>query len=476
VTGRLFGWESPRPAAVMRIGLGAVLLWDALIHWPYVVELYSADGMPMPLFPGTAFAPPALPAEWAVVLFGLMVFSLGAVVAGWQTRLSLFTAFVLTGWFGLLDSAGTFKKYSVIALHLLLLLAFSRSQAVWSLDRRLDPQRRIRTQLSPRWPRLLMRVLLSSIYLGAVITKLRMPDFANGDVLTFSLLDERWGGNRLGMWLSTQPRLMILLSMGTILFEMAALFLLWVPKTRRAMLLLAFLFHLGIGVTMHVGIFSPLMIVALGAFLRESDLQLAMKPLVKLRRRTANTGSPDGFPKSPGASWRMRLWSSSLYLLSAAFFAAAGFGQQYYTDQSGVFQPEKSPPWRAVDEQTADDFLAPEPFRVADYFHRVEIGGRLGYRHLFGERERFRRGLSVYVMTRLIQRTVTLQLECVLIDPNGDEARRHRLELHPAYNYASFRFRTDVPNRPAGEYTILLIANGKEVARRRFTLVDAAEE
>ena len=76
--------------------------------------------------------------------------------------------------------------------------------------------------LSATWPRFLLRVMVSAIYLGAVVTKLRLPDFANGDLLMFSLLDDRWGGGRLGMWLATQPRLLVLASFATILFEMVA--------------------------------------------------------------------------------------------------------------------------------------------------------------------------------------------------------------------------------------------------------------
>ena len=59
----LFGWESPRPAAIIRIGLGLVLLWDALPRWPDIVELYSTAGMTLPLFPGTLFEPTALSAR-----------------------------------------------------------------------------------------------------------------------------------------------------------------------------------------------------------------------------------------------------------------------------------------------------------------------------------------------------------------------------------------------------------------------------
>lgn len=488
--GRLFEREDPRPAALMRVGLGIVLLWDALLHWPYVVELYSTDGMPMPFFPGTRFEPIALDATCTVLLYSLLLFALFAVAAGWRTRMSLVLAFGLFAWFGLLDMAGTFKKFSVIALHLLALLAFTQSQAVWSVDAWFRGARS--GPVSPKWPRLLMRVLLTAVYLGAAVTKLRMREFFNGDVLMFSLLDERWGGNWLGMWLATRPKLLILLSFGTILLEFSAAILLWIPATRRTMLLLAALFHAGIGLTMHVGVFSPVMFVALIAFVTEEDLAAIGN---RLRRFLAESWV--GRIANPSGRWSLRrqprpiskpsyVKSVALYGLCAVLFAGIGFAWQYATDESGAFQPADAKPWRAVDKETEQSFLVgrrgglPE---VEDYFHRIDVGSRIGFRQVFGHADVFHRGETVHVVGRVVRRRVQLQLVWVLIGPEGVELARYPRLLEPAFDYVSFDFlmKGEPDELPTGEYTIVLeaavpnqfgylVENPRPVFRHRFRL------
>ncbi|MGH7130045.1 MAG: HTTM domain-containing protein [Planctomycetaceae bacterium] len=262
-----FAPESPRPLAALRIALGLVLLYYAAVRWPYAIELYSSDGAPMPLFPGTWLEPPALDARWTVVLHSVYVFALCGLVLGWRTRLSAAVALVFLLWFGLLDVSGTFKKYSVIAAHLLFLLAVSQCGAVWSIDRRLSPERHDRCRLAAAWPRRLMQLFLCSVYLGAAYTKMRRADFASGDLPAFSLQSDLWGGTAWGLWLSTHPKWLVLAAAATVLFETLFPALVWVPRLRRAMLLLAAGFHLTLAATMHLGIFSPVMLAGLLAFL-----------------------------------------------------------------------------------------------------------------------------------------------------------------------------------------------------------------
>ena len=468
----LFGWESPRPAAIIRIGLGLVLLWDALPRWPDIVELYSTAGMTMPLFPGTLFEPTALSARTAVVLYALLLFSLATVALGWQTRISLLLAFVLSVWFGLLDFAGTFKKYSVISLHLLLLLEFTQSHSIWSIDAWIHRNRRRLQLLSANWPRFLMRVLVSSIYLGAVVTKLRLPDFANGDLLMFSLLDDRWGGTRLGMWLTTQPRLLVLVSFATVLFELAAALLLWVPQFRRLVLLLAIGFQLAIGVAMHVGIFSPMMFVALTAFLHESDLQSMTRPLRRLFRQSSAEGI--GLLDTVHSRNRRRSIASLLaFAITAGLCATMGFVYQQTTGGPDPFGDLGQNQWKTIDQKTFDEMVISEKPIPEDFFHRIEIGSRLGYRQLFGERENFPRGSTIYVMARMaVQRKQPLELQWVLTNAAEKELQRHSSKLNPVYTYVWFAFDTSRPKLPAGEYRIVLEAEGKVVFRKRFRIVD----
>jgi hypothetical protein len=472
----LFAPESPRRMAVMRIGLGLILFLDAVMRWPYVVELYSRDGMPMPLYPDTFLEPYALGANACVFFYGLMLFVLLSVVVGWQTRLSLLAAFVLTAWFGLLDSAGTFKKYSAISLHLLLLLSFSESAAILSVDSRLGGSRKKWVRLTPAWPRRLMQFLIASVYLGAVITKIRLPDFGTGDLMMFSLLDDRWGGNWLGMWLSTRPKLLMLVSYGTVLLEMAGALLLWNSRTRLPMLVSLVLFHFSIAATMHVGVFSPVMIVALLAFTEESDVRLLKKIGKSIWRKNPNAERTPhekilDTPVIVSSNWKRELTSLGIFLLAAGIFAGGGLMQKRAMDDTGVFTGNRASEWEELPQSSIDEIQKMTPPKVADYFHRIEIGSRMGYRQTFGERRKFRRGMTVCVITRLQQNHPALELEWILTAPSGDEAFRRKHLLLSVVNYASTRFHMDSPRHQLGIYTLTLKANGETVARRSFELV-----
>jgi len=460
-----FAPKSPRPLALLRIATGMVFLYDAVVRWPFAVELYSTDGLPMPvfpseLFPGTHFAPLPLSAFWTVALHSLLVFALVSVTIGWRTRTSLWVAFAISLWLGLLDQAGTFKKYSVIGLHLMLLLSFTRCGGAWSVDALLIRGHRQFTRLSFAWPRRLIQVLVIAVYLGGAMTKIRLPDFANGDLLMFSLLDDQWGGGYLGHWLSTRPNLLILASIGTVLFEIAFPLLIWNPHLRRPMLVLAVAFHLMLATTMHLGIFSFVMLAALLAFVEERDVN-----------RLIGNGK-SAFPKHAGSVGRTSALSAVSWALAAGLLISAGVA--LHNDGMGtqhsrtVFEP--------IDEETSVDILASltpaQEGRYDDYFHHVELGNRLssdGTRAL-GSASRFQRGMTVHACARLIQNHPPLQIEWTLIRPDGEKVQ-FAYQLAASVSHATVGFAlTERDQTPAGEYRLILRADGYDVATRGFIL------
>ena len=484
-----FAPESPRPVALMRIGLGLVLLYDAALRWPYAIELYSSAGLPIPVFPyeGTGRAglePVALGPAATVGLHTLLLFFLAAVVVGWQTRFSLSLAAGLGLWLGLLDQAGTFKKYSVIGTHLLLLLWLTQCGGIWSVDALFGRGGRWRAvRLGAAWPRRLMQLLVVSIYLGAAVTKIRLPDFANGDLLMFSLLDDQWGGSTLGLSLSTQPNLLILASIGTVFLEIAFPLLVWNRALRRPMLVLAALFHIVLWMTMHLGIFSPMMLVALLAFVREEDLSACTRPLV--RARSAWTVDADEAANRPASVaetlrlGRLRLLKNvGAYALMALLAAVSGVAVQYRIDAYGVFRGRESAEFAPFDPEQMIEVLAEQTPADAghygDYFHRLEIGSRLSSdgTHTFGRRRRFRPGMTVYACTRLIQRHPTMRLQWVLTRPDGREAvHSHTLDRSASHATVGFAL-TDPEQTPAGRYRLTLKADGSTVAARSFELLE----
>lgn len=448
----LFAPESPRPWALMRILLAAALLWETIPRWPCCVELYSTAGYLFPAFPSAWFQPIPLPPLATLVLHSALVGVLVMLLLGWHSRLSSLLAFILIGWFALLDAAGTLTKYTAISLHLLLLMTFAQPGAVWSVDawgrRRLNHA----VPLNSRWPGALVRLLVASIYLGAAITKIRLPDFATGDLLEFSLLDDAYGGRWLGLWLATKPTLLILASFATIGFELLFPALIWISKLRRAMLCIAIGFHLGLAATMHLEIFSPVMLAALCAFLKEEDLTA----IGQILRRFIPTKPLSVDPMSPRlAPWlHSALFGAALFLIIALL---SGF--QYHQDDYGVFHRTLEPHYEPVDAEEAQAMVDAYKPEARDYFHRIEIGSRLGYRRVYGERETFRPGHVVHVLARLLQPHPSWEMHWELVPPDGefdsDSAFTQIQHVDASHSYASIGFHLK-EEFPEGRYLIRL--------------------
>jgi hypothetical protein len=479
--------ESPRVVAIIRMALAGILLFDAALRWPYVVELFSTAGLPMPLHVGTPFEPPALSATLAALLFSLKLFALFAVLIGWRTRLSLVVLFVLFGWLGLLDFIGSFKKYSVISLHMLFLLTFTNSGGVWSVERWRSRNRDVSTSLSPPfspplsplWPRRLMQILLCTIYLGAVITKVRRRDFATGDLLMFSLLDDRWGGGWFGQWLSTQPHLLVLASMSTIFFEIAFPLLIWMPQLRRSMIVCGILFHLGLAAGMSLAVFSPIMLVLLLAFANESDLQWVASGLRRLpmmgkhfpSRDSSITRAPLTTPSPPRTDSAGRVvWGLLVYTAAAATAMGLGYAQQRSADWYGVFDGSINERLVPLNKDNVEYVLSEESPEFHEYIHRIEIGSRVSNFHMFGKREQFTSSDVVHVLIRLVQEHPPMELQAMLLAPDGQTSDQFLIPLQTAQTHATIGFRLS-PNMKPGRYRIVIQINGYDVAEQTFELV-----
>ncbi|MEX1097699.1 MAG: HTTM domain-containing protein [Planctomycetales bacterium] len=505
-----FAPESPRPLALMRILLGATLFVDCAIRWPHVVELYSTAGVPMPLHPGTVLHPPALPAAESVLLYAALLFALACATLGWWTRLSLIVAAALLTWVGLLDYAGTLKKYTVVGIHLLVLLSFTRCGAAWSLDRLCDSlwrSRKRRTDcqsvrppvgqtslsartspapanrqagkpaphrgtdcrsasypLTPAWPRRLMQILVCLVYLGAAATKFRTPDFATGDLLFFSLLDLRWGGEWLGMWLVAHPKLLVLSSYATLLFETAFPLLVWVPRLRRPMLVAAVLFHLSLGYIMTLFVFTPVMLAALCAFLDESDFRLLRLPAMRGGR-----GWSAAKPRTLARSLAWHALSFVAFLAAGAAAVALGLAHQRSADWYGVFRGEPAAALSEIDEDRFAEMIEGGGPRNADYIYRVELGERISTHHAFGG-NRLRPGQTAYLLVRFLQPHPAMRIEIEFIDPDGDESNIAVRLVEPRHVFLPIEFRMTESHLP-GTYQVIVKANGFVAAKKSFELL-----
>ena len=246
--------------------------------------------------------------------------------------------FLLSAWLGPLDLPVTFGKQSVIALHLVLLLACSRCGAVWSIDSLFDGNRQIRCPLAILAPRRLMQILVCCVYVGAAITKLRTPSFATGDLLEFSLLDDHWGSGRLGLWLTTKPHVSLILSQLTVFFEILFPFLVWVPRLRLPLLVLAFSFHTAMGCLLSVGIFPAVMFTALLSFLEERDLGALRRGWTRQSSEPLQRTESRRIQRRQGiCGVRPRMWQALLHLALIAILVGCGLFVQMRYDWYGVF-------------------------------------------------------------------------------------------------------------------------------------------
>lgn len=481
--GWVFAPEGPRRMALIRILLALAMLAEAVPRWRYAVELYSSWGPAIPIFAGnlpepTSVAEQDAPARrperlrgfhapvpgplLAVAIHTAMIFLLACVALGWQTRISLLLAAFCFVWIGLLDLPGTFAKHSVIALHALVLLSFSGCGNAWSIDSTCNASSPSACPLTPAWPRRLLQLLICSIYLGAALTKIRTPAFLSGDLLTFSLLDDQWGGGRFGQWLSMSPTVMRACSMMTILFEAFFPVLVWIPRLRLKILAGAFALHAVMGLALHLGTFSLIMFAILLVFLQEGDLSRAWVPGC-------------GGSQEPGLVTAFRgrgLRGLSAWLVAAVVIVAAGVGVQWAFDWYGAFGRRDAAAiagLKPIDPRQYMEMQAARRPAWEDYVHRVSLGNRTNNGEVYGPSERFKVGQRAYVLVQFILPHPELELEGLLLTPDGDEVARFSHQVAPGYSHSINGFElTD--ELPSGSYRIILQLEHEEFVQRTFEL------
>ncbi|HEX6105208.1 MAG TPA: HTTM domain-containing protein [Gemmatimonadales bacterium] len=116
------------------------------------------------------------------------------------------------------------------------------------------------------WPLKLTHVLLAATYFSTGITKLISGGLAwmNGYTLQNHLLSDAIARDiPIGVWLAQQYELCVLLSVGTILFEVFYFVSLFVPRTAPLFFLGGILFHVGLYVTAGHPFFPHIMLNAI---------------------------------------------------------------------------------------------------------------------------------------------------------------------------------------------------------------------
>ncbi|HTI51162.1 MAG TPA: HTTM domain-containing protein, partial [Planctomycetaceae bacterium] len=298
---------------------------------------------------------------------------------------------------------------------------------------------------------------------------------------------DRWGGGRFGMWLTTVRHVPLLMSWGTLAFELSFPVLIWIPRWRLPLVALAFAVHATMGWLLSLGIFSPVMFAALLAFLREQDLarisgfvrSLSFHWRVRTEEVLVSAGEslqvpPEGWTSATVRSRRESparhtVRNAVFHLFTAGAFVAAGCAVQFSYDWYGVFGRRSL---SALPEVSADDvseMLAGRPPAWEDYVHRVELGSRFGGNQMFGSPDRFRIGQRAYLLTQMPMPHPTVELEGLLIAPDGRPCARFTHRFDAGFSYAINGFEL-TPELSPGSYRIILRVEDFVVAERRFEL------
>jgi hypothetical protein len=474
--------EPPFSLALVRICLPLALLFPALPRWFHARELYSLDGAPTPLwnnydYPGMLPIPSA---PVAVALMSLYVVSLFTLSLGWKTRLSGAIATALGAYLGLLDAISTLTKFTCVATHALLLLTLSECGSLWSVDAWIAG-RRTRWpgeinggyRAAPVWPRRLLQAFLAVLYFGAAITKMQTPGFFSGDQMYFWLLADVNYANPLGKYATSWPPMMVLMGIGTIVWEIVFPFVCWRGLPKAGVLIFGVVFHL---LTMAMlGLYAfPLICLSLyWAYFDLADIQ-GLAAWCRRRQRewrgawafvTRWRPWPDRRPE-----WMSPALSNSGFALTCALVIGAALEIERRMDVYGRTRPEGRFALTPMDPARAERMIGGlERVRYEDLWHSFDVGSQTLGGYLANRRTEFAYGDQAVVECCIVPPHGDLYVECNLHDDqnrllqrSGQVMVREKIRTHFEYKW------TEV-YRP-GAYDLVLMLNGNEVARRRVSV------
>lgn len=464
----LFAEEVPYGLALVRILLPLALLVDLVYRWPFVRELYSADGATAPIWNtyGMSSPIPEFPGAVAVALFTLLMATMVTTSLGWMTRISATIATVLYVYFQTLDSIGTITKYTVIGSHVLLLLAVSNCGAIWSLDSLRKP---IAGPRFPAWPRRLVQVLLGVIYLGAAMTKIHTPAYFNGDQMMYWALTHVNGQHPVGEWLANYPGMLAAGAYVAIVWETLFLFLTWRGPSRVIMLAMGVGFHVATYFTLGLVVFPCVMVAAYFAFLSERDAYVCGRAILRVADRFG-VGLREFFAAAcrllnPARRLGPVAFVAALWMIAIGGAAAERLMDPYSRRAAGG--PLALTP---VDRELAATMLAgPQPLRPEDKIFSFEIGTSLFGDVLVGHKRVFESGEELIAQCVASPPHGDAYVECHLHAADGRLLERTGRVLLREQSRLNFMF--NICDRvPPGDYELVLRLSGHEITRKAFSV------
>lgn len=257
----LDAWTDLRLIGLMRAGFGVIVI----LHFRRDL---IADRLPVERFnePWWSWLPEPDATAYRVLLWIAVVAAL-AMIVGVASRFATWIAFGVVLYLLVLDLA-SFGHNRAFLTWMLFGLAVLPTDRAWSMTAWWAQRRgRPLDSFGYSWPVLMLRIVVSGVYLASAGTKLLDSAWRSGLVLWDRTL--RFEHTIPGAFDGWIHELLVsrwfhrLLAPGAILTELAIAVGLWIPRTRRWALGLAVIFHLSIEITAKVQTFSYSAIAAL---------------------------------------------------------------------------------------------------------------------------------------------------------------------------------------------------------------------
>ncbi|MCX7388013.1 MAG: HTTM domain-containing protein [Planctomycetales bacterium] len=472
-----FAEQAPYGIALVRMFLPAIALVPMIRRFGRVRELFSTDGAPTQLFElfGQGTPLPVLSPSFAVALYGIMIFALLCGVFGFQTRLAFLIGAPLYTYFNLLDAVSTMTKYSVIATHVLLILAVSECHQVWSIDAVLKRWKdgRAASAIPPRvpvWPARLIQILFCFVYFGAAITKIQTQAFFSGEQMRYWMLSNWNYANPVGEFMATSTPLLLISGYITVVWEISFPFLAWRPIGRYFVLGIGLMFHFMTSLSLGLWIFPLICISCYLAFLTERDIVGIRRFVHRLRLPTSLLGLPR-FAIARAVEMRPTAIPVSMVWLALATLVAVGAAEaDYRFDLYGVRTHTGLMPLKTLDREVALTMINnSRPLREKDKFFSFDIGSLLVGGQLANRLTEYGYGDTIVAQCNVNPPHEDLWVEVAivdsedrLIDNSGQYVTRDAL-------WANFVYQTGNKMVP-GDYWMILKSAGKEISRRPFKL------
>lgn len=283
-SGRIAHWlggtESHRPLAILRIGLAALLLWQAAVLWTWRDLLLASDGLVAwvvseqwidPLRPSLSMVQALLqplgagPGDVVALLLGVHVVACAFLLAGAWTR-----AAAIVAWLTFLPIKATafltfygIGNLMLIALFYCVVLPVGRA---WSVDARRHPP--APAPGGAALPVMVLRLHLCIVYAAAGLSKAFGAQWWSGEAV--------WRALSLPQFQQVDPTPLLAFplvlqacAIGAMLVQISYPVLVW-TRLRVPIVIATELVHLGIAIFLGLWMFSTMMIVLNAAAFGES--------------------------------------------------------------------------------------------------------------------------------------------------------------------------------------------------------------